>query len=135
MCLQEILRIRGQAASARNVCSGIALRLPDRTILLKCQHAMSNGLLSINQESNAELTGTNDDTVQPVHDPNVELNASVVVLAQLREYRKKQQQQSGQQRWTNRLAPQCDMGADGSHLVFQPLQPHSRGETVTGQHV
>jgi hypothetical protein len=22
------------------------------------------------------------------------------------------------------------MGADGSHLVFQPLQPHSRGETV-----
>lgn len=70
------------------MCSGIALRLPDRTILLKCQHAMSNGLLSINQESNAELTGTNDDTVQPVHDPNVELNASVVVLAQLREYRK-----------------------------------------------
>jgi hypothetical protein len=52
--------------SARVVCSGTALQLPDRTSLLECQHAMSIRMLSIqliNRERDAVLTGANDDTV------------------------------------------------------------------------
>jgi hypothetical protein len=66
MCLREILRTRGWPVSARVVCSGTALQLPDRTSLLECQHAMSIRMLSIqliNRERDAVLTGANDDTV------------------------------------------------------------------------
>jgi hypothetical protein len=62
------------------------------------------------------LTGANDDTVQSVHDPNVESTALVVASSAARAQKRTATNNQGNE-CTKVLTLEGDMGADGSHLV------------------